>query len=538
MQLEWGTVLALLAVALQLTLVWGFDYFPTVDGPAHVHLAYGLYEALTGNHFYKEFLEINHTFNPNNLIQGILVSLMAIASPFIAEKILLSLYFVGFSAGSVYMLSGINRNSLCLLPFLMFCGISFSLAFGFYNFSFGTIVFLGWFGFWWRHRASVKNSVILGHASFAAVAYLTHIFAFIVTLFAIVATSAGIALLKLSHHKGDGTGPAYTWQGLFRSHILPPLLGSIPELIAAAAFLFLRFGAHTSAGAANLSTLKLHRLMDLFFASSLTPYSFAENVAASAFVLSVCLILYGLLRRGGSVKASVPLAICFFAFLVLYVGMPFQWIVRWMPERFQPFVFLTLLLWMAMLMPAVTSRLYQNLVATLGIAILCVSVIGRAGAFADINNYYREYASAAPHIAENSTLIGLRLNWKSQGKPFPAETPVFIQLGSRMATLRHAVDLKNFQGQARGHPIQFRPGMNATLALGGNFAITAIPPRVNLLAYEQKTGRPIDYVLIWGDRNEVEDKEALDSLFAQLDKCYSVVFVSKPRELLTLYKRD
>jgi hypothetical protein len=170
--------------------------------------------------------------------------------------------------------------------------------------------------------------------------------------------------------------------------------------------------------------------------------------------------------------------------------------------------------------------------------ILLASVAAKTEIFSRLDGYYREYASAAPYIAENSTLIGLRLHDKLEGRLFPAKVPVFIQASSRIASIRHSVDLKNFQGQSSDHPIQLRPGVAATAALGGNLAITALPPRVDLMAYERQMGRAIDYVLLHGFRDAVEDKVALARLDAQLRDNYKLVYVSEPRGFVHLYARS
>jgi hypothetical protein len=218
--------------------------------------------------------------------------------------------------------------------------------------------------------------------------------------------------------------------------------------------------------------------------------------------------------------------------------MPQQWIVRWMPSRFQPLVFVTLLLWLAALMPVSMKHWHWKVIGASGLMLLLVSVAVRFEIFARLNGYYREYASAAPYIAKNSTLIGLRLHDRLQGQPFPANVDVLIQAGSRIASLRHSVDLKNFQGQSNDHPIQFRPGVSATAALGGDRAITALPPRLKLMDYERQTGQPIDYVLFYGFRDAVADKDALARIDAQLREDYRLIYVSKPRELVHLYARN
>jgi hypothetical protein len=189
-------------------------------------------------------------------------------------------------------------------------------------------------------------------------------------------------------------------------------------------------------------------------------------------------------------------------------------------------------------MPATMTRLPRQAIAGAGLVILLASVAVKAEVFARLNNYYREYASAAPHIAEKSTLIGLRLHDRMEGRRFPANVPVLIQACSRIASERHSVDLKNFQGESSAHPIQFRRNVSATAALGGDPAITAVPPQVDLMAYERQTGRPIDYVLLYGFRNAVGDTEALERLDAQLREHYRLIYVSEPRGFVHLYLRN
>ena len=530
----WGLTLGAIAVAAQVSLVWSFQFFPTVDGPAHVHLAHAFYEALRGDGFYGSLVELNGKFNPNVATQAALVALMAVAPPFIAEKIWLTLYFVSFACAGAYALSGINRNSLCLLPLLVFCSVSFPLAFGFYNFSFSTVVFLAWFGFWWRHRGTLGKWVTLGHALFAAVAYLTHIFAFVVTLLAIGAAGLAAILLQVRREWTD----ARTWRLALLSHALPVLVGSLPELIACLHFLLVRFGSHTAAGAANLASAGPERIIHLLAATSFAPYDRIEIAPAFAFVLTVLFLLRRFVGHGGGQQGAAPLAACFVGFLLLYLVMPQQWVVRWMPSRLQPIVFIALLFWLASTIPAAMNRTQWKAIASAGLIILFASVAVRLEIFNRLDGYYREYASSAPHIAENSTLIGLRLHNRLLDRPFPAKLDVLIQACSRIASARHSADLKNFQGQSSDHPIQFRPGVAATAALGGDAAIVSLPPRVDLMAYERLTGRPIDYILFYGFREAVADKDALARLDRQLSGNYRLIHVSEPRGLVRLYARD
>lgn len=532
----WATTLGVLAVAAQLYLVWGFDFFPTVDGPAHTHLAHAMYEALQGDAFYGALVEFNSKLNPNLTTQALLVALMAIAPPLVAEKLLLTLYFASFVCAAAYALAGINRKSLCLLPLLVFCSISLPLAFGFYNFSFSTVVFLAWFGYWWRHRHTLGLATIVGHALFAAVAYTTHIFAFVVSVFAIaVAGATSIFSAALRSRRAGAGNPPFAVGRSFVTHALPPFLGSLPELAACLHFLLGRFGEHTVAGAAAVGASPLlPRLQQFLASSSLAPYDNSEFMV-TAMIAPICLataMLLAFKSRGRSDGHAIVFGALFVAFLTLYLLMPPQWLVRWMPPRFQPLVLVTLLLWLAALIPASIKPAHWKAIGVAGLALVVLSVAARAPVFSTLNGYYRELASTAPHIRENSRLIALRLHGS------PAKLDVLIQAGSRIADLRHSVDLKNFQGQSEDHPIQFRAGVGAAKALGGDAAIISLSPQIDLMAYERQTGAPIDYVIVQGFPGAAFNQAGLARLEAQLREHYLLVYASRPRGFARLYVRN
>jgi hypothetical protein len=533
---RWALALATLATAAQLWLVWGYGFFPTVDGPAHVHLAHAFHEALRGNAFYGALVEPNPRLNPNMATQGLLVALMAVAPPFIAEKLWLTLYFVSFASAGAYALHGINRDSLCLLPLLMFCSLSLPLAFGFYNFAFSSVVFLAWFGYWWRHRNETGMRVVLAHALFACIAYGTHVFAFVVTVLAIAAT--GLAAIAMQAYGGAGQdGERITWRRAAETHALPPLLGSLPVLAAAAYFLLGRFGSLTSSGAANLQFDILSRLRAFLAGTSFAPYDDAEFLAAAILAPVVVAIALVLLRNRASARYALPLAVCFASFLALYALMPPQWIVRWMPPRFQPMVFIVLLLWLAALVPAALRPLHWKLVGASGLALLALSLWARMPVFERLDGYYDAFAAAAEHIKPDSTLVSIRLTNDIHGQPFPAKLDVLIQAGSRIASERHSVDLKNFQGQSEDHPIQFREGVPASALLGGDGALISLSPEIQLMAYERNTGRAIDYVVLYGFRDFTINPVGLASIETQLLRDYVLVFATPSSGFVSVYER-
>src|SRR5690606_9529493 len=230
-------------------------------------------------------------------------------------------------------------------------------------------------------------------------------------------------------------------------------------------FLFGRFGSLTASGASNLQFDGLRRIQAFLAGTSFAPWDDVEFMAAAVLAPVLVAAALLLLRKSPNARRSLPLAACFVAFFVLYLAMPPQWLVRWMPPRFQPLVFVVLLLWLAALVPPSIKPWHWKLAGVSGLALVLFSLVPRTQVFSQIDGWYREYASAAPHIAPDSTLVSIRLSNRLFGRPFPAKIDVLIQAGSTVASMRHAVDLKNFQGQSEGHPIRFKPGVGAAADL-------------------------------------------------------------------------
>lgn len=534
--LFWTLGAAALAVAMQLWLVWGYAYFPSVDGPAHVHLAYAFHEVIEGDSFYRDLVELNPLFNPNMATQAMLVALMWVAPPFIAEKLWLTLYFVSFASAGAYALRGINRNALCLLPLLMFCSVSLPLAFGFYNFAFGSVVLLAWFGYWWRHRREASLRIVVTHAALSFIALGVHIFALVVTVLAIATTGSAAIALQITASEKDSHEQT-NWLREFSTHGLLPFLGSLPALAVAAYFLFGRFGTLTASGAANMHFDVFARLQAFIIGTSFFPYDDNEFLAAALFVPAAIGIAWASLRSRRTSRSALPLAICFASFLTMYILMPPQWIVRWMPSRFQPAVFIVLLLWLAALLPNSHRPLQWRLIAGSGLVLIALSLWARIPLFDRLDSYYEELVTAGGYIRPDSTLVALRTTAHIGGHPFPAKVDVLIQSGSLVASQRHSVDLKNFQGQADDHPIQFKPGIGAADALGGDAALISLSPRIDLMAYERQTGRTIDYVLLYGFRQFPINPDGLARIESQLLRHYALTYESPSNGFVRLYQR-
>src|SRR5690242_20352336 len=87
---------------LHLLPVWGFHYLPTQDGPSHLANALILRDYGSSAAGYERFFELRAEPLPNLSAQILLAALLYLLSPLVAEKVLVSLYVLGFAAALRY----------------------------------------------------------------------------------------------------------------------------------------------------------------------------------------------------------------------------------------------------------------------------------------------------------------------------------------------------------------------------------------------------------------------------------------------------
>lgn len=313
----------LVALAAPLVLVWWFPYFPTIDGPAHVHVSHAIRHVLAGDPVYADFFQFNEHITPNLLTEWALLGLMFLVSPLVAEKVLLTLYFGGLALAGFYAVRAVQPHAAPLSLLVLFCGFSYSFVFGFYNFSISAILLLAWLAFWWRHREHGGWKVAAGHVGFAVACYFTHLFALAVSLMAIGAVGIGVMVRDWVRREPDGPQTLRWWGRFLRTHVLPPAIGSLPALLGGVLFLYQRMGGQVDlvGDIGELGYLEIGlwvRLVGLVSAAALAPYHWYEIVATSAFAVLLFVMVFGFARRGGRFVEAIPFGVAAGIFLLAY----------------------------------------------------------------------------------------------------------------------------------------------------------------------------------------------------------------------------
>ncbi len=283
--------------------------FPTQDGPLHLYYADVITHLLRGDGAYGNYFAIKHWAPPYALHTYLLVALNGLVSPFMVEKLLVSLYTVWFCLAFRYLVHSVNPDN-DLLPLMAFPFVhNKTLYLGFFNFSFGVAGALTLAGFWLRHydRLTAKRSAAF--FGLLALLGLTHPVALFVALLVI---GVHTALLLLSWYRGAG-GPM-PW---------PPLLhvASAGALSAAWVFSFTQEGGFILME----NPLRLGALiaMSPLAAFRPAPYRVLLAVPAAAVTLLGIVRLFGhgrsrVFSRDSSL--AITAAIC----VVLFAVAPFM----------------------------------------------------------------------------------------------------------------------------------------------------------------------------------------------------------------------
>ncbi|MCX8044166.1 MAG: hypothetical protein N3B18_08580 [Desulfobacterota bacterium] len=176
-------VLFVFLFALEICPIWFFTFFPSHDGPSHVHNAYVLKTFFTGTPpRIAEYYKLNAFPFPNWSSHPFMGTLMLVVSPETAHKILLTVILTLFPISIFYFLESVTkRKSIYVIVGFLF-NYHFMLHYGFYNFSLSAPFYFFSLGYYWKHkeRFTVRNTVILTTLLLAT--YFCHMITFTILM--------------------------------------------------------------------------------------------------------------------------------------------------------------------------------------------------------------------------------------------------------------------------------------------------------------------------------------------------------------------
>lgn len=176
---SWEACLIGFAVIIFLVPVWAFPYIPTQDGPAHLANSLIFKDYGQPENRFQEFYWISLQPIPNWTCFALLAGFAYLFPPLVAEKLLVSLYLLGFAFSYRYFLRSLGQSSVwvALAGFLLAFNRCFWM--GFYNYVLSLPLYFLILGYLLRRRTDfhVRHAAILG-VLFLLI-FFTHLFGFI-----------------------------------------------------------------------------------------------------------------------------------------------------------------------------------------------------------------------------------------------------------------------------------------------------------------------------------------------------------------------
>lgn len=175
---SWKHLFVVLLV-LHLLPLWIFAYFPSQDGVSHVYNGLVLKEyAKHENYKLRDAWQLNITIFPNWLSHIMLMTLLYVFPPVIAEKVFLSIAIGMVPFAFFYFLNAVHkdREGKFMYAWLGFpFAYNYLLYMGFYNFQLSISFFFFSFGFWWKHKDDMQVRHLAWLYVLLLLTYLSHI---------------------------------------------------------------------------------------------------------------------------------------------------------------------------------------------------------------------------------------------------------------------------------------------------------------------------------------------------------------------------
>lgn len=525
-----------LLLALSLAAVWAFRCFPSQDGPIHLEIA-GILRRLAagGPPAFARFFEVNREPEPNWLVYLPLTALMSALTPLAAEKVLLSGYLLLLPAALLYGMRSVRPEAawLAMLGFPLLASFPFHM--GFYNYCYGLGLMLVALGFWLRRRHRMRLAATAALAGLLLAVSLAH---------PVALAAAGLAVGCVAAAEARAAPAGERLRTLLRLG-LPPLAAALPALAPIALFV----GEEGTRDYVRLPARVLVRHLATLY--SLVSYSRAELAVSLGFLLLLAALAWAARRRGAAGSPEGPHAgplstgLGAFALLlsVVYFAAP-QGLAGggYLNQRLQIPLLLAVLLWLAS-RPG-TDRLRRPGVALA--ALLSLGALGlHARAYAQLAPQLAEYRSVGARLPAGATLLSLSFAHRGldeSGGPLALRIRPFQHAAGYLSAERGVVDLNNYQADRGYFPVRYRRECNPFGPLGTIDEIEEEPPRVHLGRYRRALAAAgcgdVDYLLLWGLDPAARTGPAAAALLAEIEAGYRPVYVSRPRGLARLYRRD
>lgn len=467
----------LICVAAGLLPVVLFTYLPLADGPAHVYNAKLIAEALSGEASYWDWIvRFNPILAPNWTTHALLALLLFIFDGPVAERIVIGAYAILLPVAFRYYLRSVSRHThgceFLIFPFIY----SSHLHWGFYNFCYSLALYLIVVGFWLRFREQLTWRRALVLSGLGLLLFFSHPVSLVQTIIATAVISA--------------------WDILRRGYRPWAQIGIAAIAFAPAVVLYLQFMArrlHHSSDVTEWPTFN-YAAASLITLFPLKSFFDAELVVTKALAgllaISAVWLLVRLARSRSWFPAVVFLSIAAVQVLLLFISPVTAGGGTMITPRLIYYPVFSVIL---ALVSITWSRAWVRIFAPAGVAACIALHILHWPAYRAYDARMQAVFNAIPQLSSGRT-IAFAATAPSVPLTVTGQTPnMSLSMPAYLGVRDRLIYLNNYEAATDHFPLVFRDSASPVGRLFTNDGA------MNLSGYERHAGKPVDYILIWGE---------------------------------------
>ena len=502
-----------LFILVNLLPVLLFEFFPTVDGPAHLYNANVFLELLSNeNSPLNNYYSINPNITPNWTGHLILSFFLLFLPGYLAEKAFVIAYLVLLPIAFRYIL-GKAAPSKVIISYLIFpFTYSFLFLYGFYNFQLAIVVFLFALGYWVRvSKQMISTKQIAIMTLFATLVCLSHLFVFVTLIIT-------LGLMFLEKH-------ALRSFKENKSQLLKELIPVFIVLLPGIALTISFFLSNPVDQASTLSYSSLNDLLkNIYHVQPIKAMRYGKeaNLSMIIFYLLVVLSLFAIyskIKQSVTKQASgrIVFGLLAILFLLFYFALPnsVNASIGLMSFRFLVFFFIFFMAWLAqfkfpkvVIWIAILATMYVN-VALLRIYVNSVE---------ESNQLCEKIIEASNEIPDNAFVLPITNtdHWQ------------YSHISNYLGIDKPMVILENYEASLNHFPIKWNMESFPNLQLGSS----ANPEDLTSWRRNPKNEKEIiEFVLMIGSKDFSTKKERLSKISKTLASDYRIVYSSNDPEV-------
>lgn len=499
---------------LNLLLISITKFYPSLDGPAHLHNANILKHLISGNDFLETYYTVNSIVIPNWISHIFLATAGYIFPAWLAEKALLMGYISGMAFSFRYFVRQTNPKniyfSLVIFPF----AYTFLFHLGFYNFSLSFIFLFLAIGLYYKmlHGKSHKNlkNYLLLFTLFT-LCYFSN-----ALTFSFLGLILGILILQNFFFNPDEKGKKPV-KALIQE-LLKLLLISLPGII-----LFLIFFSTTSfyPSTERQTTSMLFKWIIDLRALIVYAYNSDEVLTQSIFILLTVFLAINTSnkKQTRNIFQSLFLLIPLVLSIAFLFTIPDDASAGMMSTRFCIIFSFLFLGWIS---------LHVVNVPVNGVIIVMILILHTGLLFKHLNGTIKKLDKQAQtinrsseYIDENSIVLPVYLsdNWLTH------------HFSNYIATEKPIVVLENYEAGLRWFPVKWNKNNLPNIQIDTISSLKNINWVTNQNSPEEKQ---INYIVMIGDQNKISEQK-WDDLRNLLSEKFDLNYKS-PDNFVTIYE--